>query len=678
MKPFVHFGLLLIGVATPLAAQPHPLLPEATVAALAQELSGETAKRNLEYLTRLHRMPGSPAFHEAITFLASRARDAGLTDIRVDSFPADGVRFYGTQRSRPAWYADFAELWEMTPQGSGWSRSVRLASWDAMPITLADMGESGEVEAELVDVGNGTSESDYAGKNVRGKLILAAQQPGAVAPLGLARYGAAGIVSYAQNQRNAWWGEDENLIRWGHFDAFAPFNTFAFMVTLKQARAFRKRLARGETIRMSARVRAGRRPGFYEVLSATIPGGDPSLRDQEIVYSCHLDHQRPGANDNASGCVTIMEVARALAKLIADGTVPRPARTLRFVWPPEIEGTFALLVSKPEWLRRFQTVIHMDMVGGGPITKAIFRVHRGPAHLPSFVNDVADAWTELVNRESAAYASGLPATFPLVAPEGGKEPFLALQDEFDLGSDHEVYADLSFGVPAIYLAQWPDRYIHTDLDVAANIDPTVVKRAAFVGAASGLTLAALDVSQLDRVWETMEARSLARTATMLERRRGLPVDEAAGLTRFHLAAERARFASLGGFLTVPAEAGARAEAFYTHLRGAVGDPGAPPPATGAEARVYRRNPEIKGPMSTFAYDYFSEHYGPDRVGSVGLLGYQGLRGAGGDYAYETLNFVDGKRTVRDIRDAVSAVYGPIPVALVAEYLEALRSIDVIR
>ena len=32
--------------------------------------------------------------------------------------------------------------------------------------------------------------------------------------LAVERFGVAGIVSYAQNQRTAWWGENENLVRW--------------------------------------------------------------------------------------------------------------------------------------------------------------------------------------------------------------------------------------------------------------------------------------------------------------------------------------------------------------------------------------------------------------------------------------------------------------------------------
>ena len=96
----------------------------------------------------------------------------------MDSFPTDGRRFYGTQRSRPAWWMEAAELWELARDGGSWRPAVRIASWEARPITIANMSEGGEVETDLVDVGDGTSEGDYAGKEVRGRLILAAQQPG--------------------------------------------------------------------------------------------------------------------------------------------------------------------------------------------------------------------------------------------------------------------------------------------------------------------------------------------------------------------------------------------------------------------------------------------------------------------------------------------------------------------
>ena len=99
----------------------------------------------------------------------------------IISLPADGKIFYGTQRSRPAWNASFAELWEQKQEGGRWRDVERVASWADQPITLAQDSVSGRAEAELVDVGAGTSAADYAGKEVRGKLVLVSGQPEAAA-----------------------------------------------------------------------------------------------------------------------------------------------------------------------------------------------------------------------------------------------------------------------------------------------------------------------------------------------------------------------------------------------------------------------------------------------------------------------------------------------------------------
>src|ERR1051326_9026547 len=196
-------------VDTPARAQQRtPLLPENQVAAIANELSGETAKRNLEGLARLHRQRGSPGFHAAAELIAERARVYGLSEVTILQFPADEKIFYRTQRSRPGWDAEQGELDEVLEKSG--EPVKRIASYAAMPIVLAEDSESADVTAELIDIGNGTKESDYSGKNVRGNIVLSAAQPGAVQELAIGKFGAAGVVSYAQNQKTAWWGEDEN------------------------------------------------------------------------------------------------------------------------------------------------------------------------------------------------------------------------------------------------------------------------------------------------------------------------------------------------------------------------------------------------------------------------------------------------------------------------------------
>ena len=43
----------------------------------------------------------------------------------------------------------------------------------------------------------------------------------------------------------------------------------------------------------------------------------------------------------------------------------------------------------------------------------------------------------------------------------------------------------------------------------------------------------------------------------------------------------------------------------------------------------------------------------------------------GNYSFELVNFIDGTRTITDIRNAVSAEFGPVPVAAVARFMEDL-------
>jgi aminopeptidase YwaD len=610
-------------------------------------LSGETAKRNLEGLARLHRQRGSQGFHSAAELVAERARAYGLSDVQILQFPADGKLFYGTQRARLGWDANEGELTEITH-----GKNIKIASFAAQPVALAEDSESADATAELIDVGEGTQDSDYAGKDVKGKIVLAAAQPGAVQDLAVGKFGAAGIVSYAQNQKTAWSGENDNLVRWGHLESFTPTKTFAFMVSLKTARSMQDRLRLKETIRLHAVVDAGQHAGFYEVVTAVIPGSDPHLKDQEIAFSCHLDHQRPGANDNASGCVTILEVARTVHKLIADGKLPQPARSIRFIWPPEIEGTITLLNAKPEFAERIKAVVHMDMVGGGPETKAVFHVTRGPRSLPSFVHDVAWAFADWVNEESYQFAATDSGDYPLTAPEGGREPLRAMYSSYTMGSDHDVYQDSSFAIPAIYMNDWPDRYIHTNWDTAANIDPTKLKRAAFIGAASGYFLANFSARDIEAAQRAMAVGKLLRAVDSMERNLA---------PRSGDEYERAAAQSLDEF-----NSGTRTKKHRSGVR-----------TSGEGAAIYRRRSEPRGPLAVFGYDYFADHAKSAGLATPKLLSYEGSWGGGEEYAYEALNFADGRRSAQQIADELSAEYGPVPLGLVVEYLQALKKIGVV-
>ncbi|HYO75933.1 MAG TPA: hypothetical protein VE010_05675, partial [Thermoanaerobaculia bacterium] len=75
------------------SAQTLPFLTDKEIAAIASEVSGETAKRTLEGLSRQHRMRGSRGFRAAADQIVADLKRFGLEDAHIESLPADGKIF---------------------------------------------------------------------------------------------------------------------------------------------------------------------------------------------------------------------------------------------------------------------------------------------------------------------------------------------------------------------------------------------------------------------------------------------------------------------------------------------------------------------------------------------------------------------------------------------------------
>ena len=671
-----HHQLLILClpfIALSAQADIRELIAEEVLLQIAEETSGEAAKRNLDTITLQHRMRASTQFEKATQHIVDQLESYGLDEVDVLEFEADGKMMYGTQKSRPVWEVRFAQLWEVREDGGDVIRVRKFGDWDSVPLSLAQDSQSGDVTTSLVDIGAGTEDDDYAGKDLQGKLVLTSSQPGAVVDRAVGEHGAAGIISYAPNQKSAWWKEDERLVRWGHIGSFPKTQSFGFMISLGDARTLMQRLEAGENILFHAKVDAGHKRGKFRFVTAAITG---TSKAQEMIHlTCHLDHPRPGANDNASGCVSILEVARTLNTMITEGTLPRPERSIRFLWPAEIEGSIMYL-SEHEDASRIKANIHMDMVGGGPVTKAVFRISGGPYSVPSFISDLGHEIGSFMNDQTKRYADGEDVDFPLVAPEGGKNPQMALMEGLDMGSDHDVFFEGSWGIPGLYLHDWPDRYIHTNYDLAANIDPTKLKRAAFIGAVSAWYLASFSDEDVAGVMNMLQRNALHRSSELAERRRELTAIDAAATTKVHFALERRKVHSVETFATLQEDTHQGAVAFLDKLQDLLATP-EPRILQQRDETVYTRNPAVKGPMHAFGYSYIEDKLDAQTLSSLQLDSHSTVYGGGGLFTYEALNLVDGERSVSDIRDWLVAQLGEVSVEAVAEYLAALESIGVL-
>ena len=637
--------------ADPIAAPPEraiPFWPDTVPDAIHAEVDGVAVLATVRELARYHRVQGSPGFAAAAELMKRKAEAAGLSDVAIERFPADGKTKYAHFLSHVGWDPKSAVLEEVSPPFRV------IASFPDLPVALADYSQDADVTAGLVDVGAGTKASDYEGKDVRGKLVLADGDLAKVHRLACEERGAAGFLSAYPNQKTPWSGDDRDLIRWGHLSPYQLQNRFAFMVSARQAADFRARLAAGEKIVLHARVAAKMVPATYDVVVATIRGTDPSAG--EVVVTAHLCHESAGANDNASGSSAILEVGRALEAAIRRGALPRPSRTIRFLWLPEITGSQAYLSRHPELVAGFVAGVHMDMVGGLlATTKGTFHLSRTAETLPHVVNPIAEAWFDRVVGASRRYAEGRgDAWAGFVWPPGSRESFLGDVRALEMGSDHEVFQAAGFGVPMVYFHDYPDVTIHTQKDLPENLDETKLGRVAFMGAGTVWTLAALPPEEAPRLLaltrSSVEQRVLARTAA--------PGPDPALAQREAIAAGIATLRSLARLAPSVAS---DVEKDVAHLSAAM--PPAPPPS---DRRVPRRNPAIVGPLDVYYYDYFADIPGAD-LSRTALAG----REDGDVLAYEAFNLADGTRTVSEIRDVLSGRYAPVPVSAVAEYFERL-------
>ena len=651
--------------ALPAAAQ-QPFLDKGQWQALRDEANGTAPYENLRALTRLHRVPATAAFDEAASQILAHALEYGLADARSERFPVDGQIHYGLMRSHMGWSVKHASLWRTQPD------HALIGDWDTDPIRLADYSHSADIEAALVDVGMGTSDADYKGKDVKGRIVLADGMLSQVQRLAVGKYGAAGIVSDMRNQTTAWTGLDPTLVRWGHLDTDQP-RGFAFMVSKQEAQHLRSL----SNVTLKAKVEAEVVPGNWTVVTATIPGSDPAAG--EVVFSCHLDHQRPGANDNGSGCVTILESARILQKLIGSGQLPRPARTLRFIWGPEVEGTMAFLAGHRDILRTMRADIHMDMVGGDPFkNKSVLHVTETPWSLPSFVSDVGEGLAETIKQAATRYAAGEGGPEEAVLDEHGtRNPLIADVTPYDQGSDHDDYDSSTIAVPSIYLRDWPDIYIHTDHDTLDQIDPTKLRRVALLGAASGYALASLTAEKAAALLPVLTARAEQRLGDAYQRAKILDsAYEAHNLLSQAHHREIATLRSLVAYSQSGTDLAPFEAALDQQVKGLEGWlPEAPAPAwkKSADAGLVPKRIGEFGPLTFQNDDVLVDRLGREKAGRLKLLGLD----AGSLYAYGVVNFVDGHRTIGDIRDAVSAEFGPIELDLVAEYLRACQEAKIV-
>jgi hypothetical protein len=689
MRVPLSVAVALLALALPLAAQESPFVPPKIFEALNGEISGDISYDHLRHLTLHHSPSGaSRGFRDKMRWIAGRAREFGLEDVRI----IDDLRFRG-----PGWSPVRAELW-MTAPGRR-----RIISYDEVAIAIADHSRTGTWEGELIDVGAGTRDEDYKDLDVKGKIVLASGGAAAVMEQAVWKRGALGVVSYNPSR-----GLDyPDQVPWTRLSGTPPEgkqNTFAFSITYRMASELKQRLARqqaarGEPAPAKIVLRAEVESEFEEnpkqwIVEGWIRGANPALAEQAVLLTAHGQEEKTSANDDNSGCANLLEIGRALVKMIREGRLERPARPIRFWWVNEFAAEYEYFSVYPDERKKLLLGLNQDMVGakqsaGSRIQHATRLPHSRPHVLGVVFEDVVG----MVMRGNSGYlaagqaGSAAPFSRPILSVLGTRERYGAEIVPYFGNTDHHAFNDSIIGVPAVTLTNWPDDFIHSSDDDVWQMDATQLKRNAFIVAATAwyfATLAPESTAALAAKTavsaQQMMMEAFARATEMLTQ--AAADDRAAafhdGLNLIDQTALRAA-ATLGtiGVFAPPdavkaqvdaaqkaaADAAVRWRAALVETYRLLTGQAAPASElTSEEREMARKIPEVAASVG----DYLEKRRGIRGTGLHGLM------------QFETWNFVDGRRSYLDIYRAVRAeaqlagewYYGRVTAKQVADLLDA--------
>jgi hypothetical protein len=307
------------------------------------------------------RGPGSAGDEKARTWLAERLQEMGLEPGGADGSWEQPFDLVGVTASQP-------DTWTFDGHG----QSMTLQQWDQFIVGSGVQDERAEVnDAELVFVGYGIQApeydwDDYKGVDLTGKVLVMMNNDPDWDPdlfagetrlwygrwdykyLSAARQGAVGaIIIHTQPSagypfqvvQTSWTGEQFELPAGdeprSQIEAWVTEDTARELIAMAGLDLDELREAADnrdfEPVPLGITTSIGMDVGINRVQSANVlallPGSDPELKDEAVIYTAHHDHLGigtpnddgdviyNGALDNATGVAQIMAIVKAMKSM---------------------------------------------------------------------------------------------------------------------------------------------------------------------------------------------------------------------------------------------------------------------------------------------------------------------------------------------------------------------------
>jgi hypothetical protein len=233
------------------------------------------------------------------------------------------------------------------------------------------------------------------------------------------------------------------------------------------------------------------------------------------VFSAHI--QEPGANDNATGVGTQLEMAMITAKLLKSGQL-EAKRTLTFLWGDEIISTHRYITEKEKRTSEINWGISLDMVGEN--TAEI-----GGSFLIEKMPDPSAIWTRGEDKHSEWGGEKLALKdmkphylndfiIHVFEDQGAYANWEVNTNPFEGGSDHTPF--LKADIPGLLLWHFTDQFYHTDNDRIDKVSKASLVNVGTAALVSAYTLINADEETAQQLLTMLMASATIRMNKELE------------------------------------------------------------------------------------------------------------------------------------------------------------------
>ncbi len=461
------------------------------------EFTGKLAYETTDFVEDYWRVVGNTGFNKTIYLIADSLKASGYV---LEEKAKENDRFTYRIEKRSMTH----QTWEPV------SASLQIVGADK-PMLLSDTNRNmiylnsvstpkKGLKTEVVWV---KSLKDLESVSLKGRVVFAEMSARKLYKTAIGK-GAIGILTY---DNPAYLQPEKNTtsIQFRSLPSQDDGNFWGIALSYEAKENLVAALKKGTT-EILVNIQTKRYPSEELTIVAEIKGNE--LPHERLVYSAHI--QEPGANDNATGAGTQLEMARTAARLFAEGKIDFK-RTMTFLWGDEIISTRRYIQEDAQRANGIKWGISLDMVGENTaITGGTFLIEKMPD--PSAIwtrgKDKHSEWggevLKLADMKPHYLNDFIISNFK---KQGEYANWVVETNPFEGGSDHTPF--LQADIPGLLLWHFTDQFYHTDNDRIDKVSQETMKNVGTAALVSGLELVnASDAFVYDQIKKLKERANL--------------------------------------------------------------------------------------------------------------------------------------------------------------------------